>query len=154
MTQLNNDRVKILFRFFSNVLNKWTVETMWAQTIDKDKGLFKIDNIPFFVSVASGDTVLAGYDETEQMLTYKDSVEPSGNSIVQVVIMDKTIDLNDIRDTFKELGCDSEKYNEGYFVLEVPAAKGYEQIRQKLLDLKKIGSIDFCEPVLSDNHWY
>ena len=65
MTTLDDKFVKILCRFYSNVLDEWTVETMWAETIDKDKGLYKIDNIPFYASIASDDTVFAEYDDTE-----------------------------------------------------------------------------------------
>jgi hypothetical protein len=105
MTQSDdNNLVKILLRFSSNVLDEWTVETMWAQTVDKNEGLYKIDNIPSF---ASGDIVSARYDDTEQRLTYRETVEPSGDSIVQVILMDKTIPTNDVRDIFKALGGNS-----------------------------------------------
>lgn len=154
MTQQNDSNVKILFRFFSNVLDEWTVETMWAQTVDKVKGLYRINNIPFFASIASGDIVFAEHDDTEQSLTYRETVKLSGNSIVQVVIMDTTIDTNEVRNTFKVLGCDSEKYTDRYFVIEVPADKNYKPVRKELVDLRDKGSIDFAEPVLSNNHQY
>jgi hypothetical protein len=102
MTQQDNF-VKILFRFYSDVLGEWTVETMWAETIDKDKGFYKIDNIPFYASIASDDIVFAEYDEDEKMLTYRETVEYSGNSLIQVVIMDKSVVTNDIRDIFNSM---------------------------------------------------
>jgi len=71
--------VKILFRFYSTVLEEWTVETMWAQIIDSDRGLYKIDNIPFYASITSGDIVFAEYDNDEKMLTYRETVEYSDN---------------------------------------------------------------------------
>jgi len=144
--------VKILFRFFSNMLDEWTVETMWAETVDIKKGHYKIDNIPFYASLASGDIVFAEYDEYEKMLTYQDTVEYSGNSTIQVVIMDKTVNTNEIRDMFKTLGCTSEKVKEGYFVMEVPADKKYEPVKQQLSDLEGKGIIGYAEPCLSDNH--
>lgn len=146
--------VKVLFRFHSNVLEKWTVETMWAETIDKEKGHYKIDNIPFYASIASGDIVFAEYDDTEEMLTYRETVEYSGNSTIQVVMMDKTVETNEIRDIFNALDCESEKFNEGYFVIEVPADKSYEPIKQKLSELQNKGIIDYAEPALSENHQY
>jgi hypothetical protein len=154
MTQQDDNYVKILFRFYSNVLDEWTVETMWAETIDKDKGLYKIDSIPFYASIASDDIVFAEYDDTEKMLTYKETVEYSGNSIIQVVIMDKSVVTNDIRDIFNSMNCQSEKFKEGYFVIEVLADKDYKPIKQKLTELQEKGIIDYAEPVISDQHQY
>jgi hypothetical protein len=154
MTQTNDTSVKILFRFFSNVLDEWTVETMWADTVDADKGHYKLDSIPFYAPVASDDIVFAEYDETEQSLTYRETVEHSGNSTVQVVLLDKSKDINTIRDTFKELGCISEKFNDRYFAMEIPADKDYTPIRQKLTELEENAIIGYAEPVLSDRHSY
>ena len=152
MTQQDNNFVKILSRFYSNVLDEWTVETMWAEVVDKDKGLYKIDSIPFYASIASDDIVFAEYDDTEKMLTYKETVEYSGNSLIQVVIMDKSVVTNDIRDIFNLMDCQSEKFKEGYFVIEILADKNYKLIKQKLTELKEKGIIDYAEPVLSDKH--
>src|SRR6266498_5771660 len=117
----NNNHVKILFRFFNKVLDEVTVETMWAIIVNEHKGLYKLDSIPFYAPlVASDDIVFAEYDEQEQMLTYRKTIEYSGNSTVQVVLMDKAKDVNTIRDLFKDLGCISEKVNEGYFSMEIP----------------------------------
>ena len=152
MTQQDDNFVKILSRFYSNVLDEWTVETMWAEVVDKDKGLYKIDSIPFYASIASDDIVFAEYDDTEEMLTYKETVEFSGNSLIQVVIMDKSVVTNDIRDIFNSMDCQSEKFKEGYFVIEFLADKDYEPIKQKLIELQVNGIIDYAEPVLSDKH--
>jgi hypothetical protein len=152
MIQPDDNYVKILFRFFSNILDEWTIETIWAQTVDKDKGLYMIDNIPFYASVASGDIIFAGYDDTEQRLIYRETVEPSGSSTIQVVIVDKAILTNNIREIFSAFGCSSEKFREGYFVLEVPADKDYKPIKQKLSELESKGVPDYAEPVLSNNH--
>ena len=154
MTQQDDNFVKILFRFYSDVLDEWTVETMWAETIDKDKGLYKIDNIPFYASVASDDIVLAEYDDTEGMLTYRETIEYSGNSLIQVIVMDKSVATNDIRDIFNSMDCKAEKFKEGYFVIEILADKDYKPIKQKLSELQDKGIIDYAEPVLSEKHQY
>jgi hypothetical protein len=154
MIQQDDNYVKILFRFFSNILDEWTIETMWAQIVDKDKGLYKIDSIPFYAPVASGDIIFAEYDNAEQRLIYRETVEPSGSSTIQVVIVDKAILTNNIRDIFTAFGCSSEKFREGYFVLEVPADKDYKPIKQKLSELESKGVLDYAEPVLSNNQWY
>ena len=110
MTHKDDNYVKILFLFYSNVLDEETVETMWATIVDKDNGLYKLDSIPFYApNVASDDIVFAEFDKQEQMLTYRKTVEYSGNSTIQVVLMNKTEDINSIRDLFKKLGCVSEK---------------------------------------------
>jgi hypothetical protein len=152
MTQLDDNFVKILSRFYSNVLDEWTVETMWAKVVDKDKGLYKIYSIPFYASIASDDIVIAEYDNKEKMLTYKETVEYSGNSLIQVVIMDKSVVTNDIRDIFNSMNCQSEKFKEGYFVIEILADVDYKPIKQKLTELQDKGIIDYAEPVLSDKH--
>jgi hypothetical protein len=154
MTQTKDNFVKILFRFFSSVLDEWTVETMWADIVDVEKGLYKLDSIPFYAPVASDDIVFAEYDDTEQMLTYRKSVEHSGNSTVQVVLMDTKTDINNIRDMFSNMGCVSEKLNDGYFSMEIPFDKDYTLIRQKLIELEDKEIIGYAEPCLSDKHQY
>ena len=154
MTQTKDTFVKILFRFFSNVLDEWTVETMWADTVDADKGLYKLDSIPFYAPVASDDIVFAEYDDTEQMLTYRKTIEYSGNSTIQVVLLDTKHDINTIRDIFKDFGCISEKLNDRYFAMEVPADKDYTLIKQKLSELEANEIIGYAEPVLSEKHSY
>lgn len=99
----NDNSVKVLFRYHSSVLDKWTVETMWAEIIDADKGIYKLDNIPFYGPlVESDDIIFAEYDQDEQMLTNKKTIENSGNSIVTVIIMGK---VNYVRDIFKKYDC-------------------------------------------------
>ena len=154
MTTTDDKFVKILFSFHSNLLDEWTVETMWAQVVDKDKGLYKIENIPFYASVACDDIVFAEHDDTEKRLTYRETIEPSGNSTIQVVMMDNNTVTNDIREIFNALGCESEKAHEGYFVLEIPANLDYKPIKDVLSELRENNIIDYAEPVLSDNHQY
>lgn len=149
-----NKNVKILFRFFSKVLEEWTVETIWAKTVDVNKGLYKLLNIPFYASVACDDIVFAEYDEVEKVLTYRETVEYSGNSTIQVVIVDKTVVTNDIRAIFNSFGCESEKFKEGYFVLEIPSTLDYKPIKEKLFELQEKNIIDYAEPCLSENHFY
>jgi hypothetical protein len=155
MTQQQDNYVKILFQFYNDVLEQHTTETMWATIVDADKGLFKLDSIPFYAPlVASNDIVFAEYDETEKMLTYRKTVEYSGNSTVQVVLMDKTQDIKSIRKTFQDLGCVSEKVNDGYFSMEIPADQDYETIKQRLTELEDEGILGYAEPCLSERHQY
>ena len=88
------------------------------------------------------------------MLTYRKTIEYSGNSTVQVVMLDTKHDINTIRDMFKDFGCISEKLNDRYFAMEIPADKDYTPIRQKLSELEVQEIIGYAEPVLSDKHSY
>ncbi len=45
-------------------------------------------NIPFYAGIASGDIVYAEYDEQEGFLTFREVKEFSGNSTIQVVVLD------------------------------------------------------------------
>jgi len=153
MTAKDYNYVKILFRFHSAVLDEEAVETMWATIVDKEKGLYKLDSIPFYAPlVASNDIVFAEFDDQEQMLTYRKTVEYSGNSTVQIVLMDKSKDINQIRDIFQELGCVSEKVNEGYFSMEIPSTVNYKNIKKKLDELEMQETIGYAEPCLADGH--
>ncbi len=152
MTQAINNSVKILFRYYSSVLEEWTVETMWAEVVDADKGFYKLDSIPFYGPLAASDDIIfAEYDEDEERLTYRRTIESSGNSIVTVVIMDNS-DVNNIRDIFKNLGCLSERASDVYFSMEVLADKDYKPIKEKLSEFESKGIIGYSEPCLSENH--
>ncbi|TCC99705.1 DUF4265 domain-containing protein [Pedobacter hiemivivus] len=79
-------------------------------------------------------------------------MEPSGNSTVQVVILDSTTITNDIRELFDSLGCSSEKAHEGYFVIDVPFNLDYTSVQNKLIELEKSGVLNYAEPCLSEKH--
>lgn len=152
---MQDENVKILFQFHSDIFDEEMVETMWATIVDKDKGLYKLDNIPFYAPlIASDDIVFAEFDEQQQRLTYRKTVEFSGNSTVQVVIIDKKTEANEIREIFLALGCVSEKLNKSYFAMEIPFDKDYKPIKQKLIELEAQEIIGYAEPCLSDKHQY
>lgn len=153
MSLENSKNVKILFRFYSDALEDWTVETLWAQIVNPAESFYKIDNIPFFAPIASGDIVYAEYDDTEKMLAYRKTVQQSGNSVVQVVMMDGSVAIDDVRGIFSSLDCESEKLNEGFFTIEILANKNYQSIKNKLSELKEKGTIDLAELFLSDKHF-
>jgi hypothetical protein len=149
----DHNLVKILFHFYSDVLDSETVETMWAEVVDKEYGYYKIANIPFYMSkIASDDVVWARFNEDEGMLTYCKTVQPSGNSTVHIIIMQEGQEIEPIRNIFKDMGCVSEKLNNKYFALEVPAAVDYLPVLQKLDELTEAGVIDYAESCLSQHH--
>lgn len=150
---MNETNEKILVRYYSDVLEKIVVETLWAEKIDEKKGLFKIDNIPFYgPEFSCGDIVFAEYDEDEERITFRKVVENSGNSTIQVVILNEKIEVENLRNEFKNLGYESEGTGGNYFVMEVLYKINYKPIFQKLTELERKEIISFAEPNISEKH--
>ena len=151
MAEIN--REKILFKYHSNVLDELTVETMWAKIIDKENGIYKLDNIPFYGPlIATDDEFYAEFDEYEQILTYRKTTKFSGNSIVLVVITQNGFDKEVIRNRFKKLKCTSEGLNDSYFSMEILAKTNYAEIKKILDDYENKGILEYSEPCLSEKH--
>lgn len=144
---------KILVRYFSKVLDKEVVETLWAEIIDKEKGIYKIDNIPFYgPEFSSGDIVFAEFDNYEERLTFRNVIEYSGNSTIQVIILDENQDIEKLREEFNNMNCESEGTGTGYFVMEIPFEINYNPIFKKLSELEAKKIISFAEPQISEKH--
>ena len=144
---------KILFRYYSDLLEDTVGETMWAEIIDLEKGYFKLDNIPFFGPlIATDDIFFAEFDEDEQKLVYRKTIEISGNSIVQVVILEKGFDKEIIREKLKEVNCQSEGMNETLFAVEITREVDYFDVKSILNEYVELEVIDFAEPCLSEKH--
>lgn len=150
---MNAKGEKILVRYYSDVLEDIVVETLWTEIIDSNKGLYKIDNIPFYGPVfSSGDIVFAEYDNDEERITFRNVAEYSGNSTIQIVILDKNLNVENLRNEFKELGCESEGTGSNYFVMEVLYNQNYLPIFKKLTELETANIISFAEPNISQKH--
>ena len=144
---------KILFKYHSTVLDEITVETMWAEIIDKDNGIYKLDNIPFYGPlIATDDEFYAEFDESEQMLSYKKTTKFSGNSIVLVIIKQNRFEKEIIRNRFKELNCISEGLNDSYFSMEILKEINYSEIKKMLAEYETVGILEYSEPCLSEKH--
>ena len=144
---------KILFRYYSDLLEDTVVETMWGEIIDLEKGYFKLDNIPFFGPlIATDDIFFAEFDKDEQTLVYRETIEISGNSIVQVVILEKGFDKEIIREKLKEVNCESEGMNETLFAVEITREVDYFVVKSILNEYVELSVIDFAEPCLSEKH--
>lgn len=144
---------KILFRYYSDLLEDTVVETMWAEIIDLEKGYFKLDNIPFFGPlIATEDIFFAEYDEDEERLVYRKTIESFGNSILQVVILEKGFDKEIIREELKLINCASEGLNETLFAVEVAKDTDYSIVKDLLSQYELQEIIEFAEPCLSEKH--
>jgi hypothetical protein len=148
-------RVEILFRSYSAILEQDVAEAIWADVVQPDLGHYRLCTIPLYTSfIASGDVVHAQWDDDEVMLTFRETVEPSGNSTVWVVVVDDDTDIDAIRNQFFELNCLSEALSNRYFAMEVKADTNYLHVKNKLNTLKAERLIDYVEPCLSVRHQY
>lgn len=147
--------VEILFRSYNTILEQDVAETFWADVVDPDVGYYRLGSIPLYTAlIASDDIVLAEWDDDEVMLTYRETVLPSGNSTVWVVVVDDDTDIEKIQTIFYEMDCLSEAMSNRYFAMEVKATTNYLHIKDKLNTLKAQKLIDFAEPCLSEQHQY
>ncbi|KAF2513854.1 DUF4265 domain-containing protein [Flavobacterium foetidum] len=144
---------KILFKYYSDYLDEVVSETMWAEIIDLEKGLFKLDNIPFFGPlIATDDLFYAEYDEDEERYMHRKTIQNSGNSIVQIAILEKGFDKEIIREKLKMLNCLSEGLNETFFAAEITKDVDYSLVRSLLNEYESQEIIEYAEPCLSEKH--
>lgn len=144
---------KILFRYHSDILDEEVVETMWSEIIDLEKGIYKLDNVPFYGPlIATDDIFYAKYDESEEWVVYKETISISGNSIIQVVILKDNYDKEIIREKLKLMDCLSEGLNEKYFAVEIKKNVDYFVVKHFLNEYFESGILDFAEPCLSKKH--
>jgi hypothetical protein len=144
---------KILFKYYSDYLDEVVSETMWAEIIDLEKGLFKLDNIPFFGPlIATDDIFYAEYDETERKFMHKKTIQNSGNSIVQIAVLEKGFDKEIICEQLKAINCISEGLNETFFAAEIAKDVDYSLVRNLLSEYESKEIIEFAEPCLSEKH--
>ena len=152
---MEEQKVKILFRFYSDLLEEEMEETIWADIENSNLGHYRLDSIPFYVPfIATDDIVQAEYDELEEMLVYKETVRASGNSTLWIVIKNDAVAIDDLRENFLALDCLSDAFSKYYFAMEVKAETNYLVIKNKLNELKAQGMIDFMEGCLSVKHQY
>jgi hypothetical protein len=144
---------KILFRYHSDILNEEVVETMWSEIIDLEKGIYKLDSIPFYGPlIATDDIFYAKYDEDEEAIVYRETIQISGNSIIQVVILKDNYDKEIIREKLKVMDCLSEGLNEKFFAVEIKKNVDYSVVKHFLNESSELEILDFAEPCLSKKH--
>jgi len=148
-------QIEILFRSYSAILEQEVAEAIWADVVDADLGYYKLYSIPLYTSfIATDDIVHAEWDDDEVMFTYRETIEPSGNSTIWVVVTDDDTDIEEIRKSFFEMDCLSEALSNRYFAMEVKATTYYLHIKNKLMTLKAQKLIDYAEACLSAKHQY
>ena len=146
--------IKIFFRFFSDILDEEATETLEASVYQLEYNYYKLASIQFFApKIALGDVVWAEHGSLDR-ITYRKTVEYSGNSTIHVILMDDVHTIETVTGIFEDLGCTSAEMNNKYFALNVPANVDYFPIKRKLDELEKAGALDYAESGLSEKHQY
>ena len=148
-----NNHKKITFKYYSNILEEEVVETMWCEIINESKGIYKLDNIPLYGPlIASDDIFYAEFDDNEEELVFREVIESSGNSVVQVLILNEDFNKEIVRKKVFDLGCKSEGMNDNFFVIEIPIVVNYNSIKKLLDEYENKKFIEYAEPILSIKH--
>ncbi len=106
-----------------------SAETLWAVPVGE--GLFKIDNIPFFVlGIAVGDVVSAVPEEG--VFRFKDVVQTSGHGTLRVVVHDPS-DVPAVHALFKQMGCSTEQSHLPRLIaIDVPPSVSWDELKRVL----------------------
>jgi hypothetical protein len=118
--------------------DRW--ESLWGY--ETQDGYYCIDNIPFYAKgVSSGDVVAVVPNEGQ--LKFERVVRPSGNSVVRLYVSDVS-DMQATRDSFRELGCESELHSNPKFIaVEVPSEVPGDPVDKLLEDGAKSGRWEY-----------
>ncbi|MDR7068409.1 hypothetical protein J2X02_001226 [Pseudoxanthomonas japonensis] len=125
---------KVLFRVADEDGSVY-VETLWATALGEDR--YRLDNLPFYAyGVSWEDIVLAPFDTTEDMATFKDVVTKSGNRTVRLKLDPPVSPGNASDDVLRNLvalGCDYEGSDRIRIAVNIPADVLLESIREYLI---------------------
>ena len=106
-----------------------SAETLWA--IEVGEGLFKIDNVPFFVLGIAVEDVVSAVPE-EGVFRFKEVVQSSGHSTLRVVVYDPA-DVPAVHALFKEMGCSTEQSHLPRLVaIDVPPSVPLDELKRVL----------------------
>lgn len=139
---------KVRFEFYNNVLEREETETLWAEVVDEEHGLYKLDNIPFFVTGFAADDVVKAEKVDDGFPKVVGLVEASGNSTIQIIFLKETKDENQHKILHKltAFGAEYEGMEgviAGYYSVNIPKDKDYGRILGYLNENKD--NLDFRE---------
>jgi len=140
--------MRLRFEFYNDILDRDEVETMWADTVDEDKGYYKLDNIPFFVTGYAADDIVKAINVDDGLPKVIELIEESGNSTINIIFLDKENEEYKSR-ILKELNGLGVEYEgmegivKGYYSLNVPKDKDYKIVYDFLK--KENEKLDFRE---------
>lgn len=123
--------------------DKW--ENLWA--VETEPGLYRVDNIPFYVKGISSGDVVSAEGEGEQLI-FKELVHPSQNSVVRLYVSDAGA-VQAARDSFRALGCETELSNLPQLVaVEIPGSVSFNPVANLLGEGQESGRWEYQEGVL------
>jgi hypothetical protein len=123
--------------------DRW--ESLWA--VETEPGLYRVDNIPFFVKgISSEDLVTAKSDDEELIFTAL--IRPSSNSVFRLYVSDAAI-VPVVRENFLALGCESELSHLPKLVaIEIPGRVNFDPVANLLAEGEGDGRWQYEEGVL------
>ncbi|QCR21466.1 DUF4265 domain-containing protein [Pontibacter sp. SGAir0037] len=137
---------KIIFKFWNDILDEDYVERVWAEPIDEEKGHYKIDNIPYFVTSYSDGDVVRVENEFEELVV-KELIKPSGNTTINIIFFE-CANKQGVLDKLTSFGCEyegMENFITGYYSVNVPEAVDYKPIYKLLNELELAEQLSFRE---------
>ena len=139
---------KIRFEFYNEILEREDVETLWAESVDEEKGYYKLANIPFFVKGFAASDIVKAHKVDKGLPKVIELVEASGNSTINVIFFDNQDKEypEKILKSLQRLGAEYEEIGEmitGYYTLNIPADKPYRAIHNFLM--QESDKLDFRE---------
>ena len=125
-----------------------TVETPWA--IALGKGLYKLDNIPFFAYGLSADDVVEAAAESDGFLAFTRVVKPSGNRTIRIAFKDKVSKTEPLLVQLNDMGVGWEGAFSKLIALNVPPELDIDRV----VDLLKQCGEDweYANPTKDDLH--
>ena len=85
-------------------------------------------------------------------MVYQKTIESSGNSIVQILILEKDFDKEIIIEKLKAINCLSESLNDTFLAVEIARETDYSIVRSVLNEYETLSVFEFAEPCLSEKH--
>ncbi|MHC5202594.1 DUF4265 domain-containing protein [Myroides sp. LJL119] len=144
---------QIIVNYHSEVLEKQTEEILWGLIVDKEKGLFKIDNIPFYgPELSCEDIVFATPLDQKDTYLMQEVYQYSGNSTIQVIVQKDTYNKQDLYNEILYAQTEIEVVDDYYFVINIPSQTNYRNVYAILAALEEEKVITFAEPILSPKH--
>jgi hypothetical protein len=123
--------------------NEW--ESLWGRQIGQN--LYEIDNIPFFVRGVSYHDIVS-VEEREGSLHFKQMEQPSGHSVVRVVVFEKD-GVDHLRRKLSQYSCGTElSHLPSLVAVDIPPTVSIEHVLQFLADGEKQGRWEYEEASL------
>jgi hypothetical protein len=153
--QIKSMAVKILIELDPDEVGFPPVSVESLNALPLGKGLFKIENAPFFASeISFNDIVRANPTERENQYEFEEVVQASSFTSLSIVILDSIMD-SFLMDLLRGLGCVIEYGEFGVYrilAVAVPASTDYQALRKQLQTLEDRESLSFAELAISKNH--